>query len=245
MEPISKALKPPIRVMLVDDHRSVLWGLEKLIESERPRMEVVATATTAAQALEALQAAAPDVVLLDLDLNGESGLLAIPGILRHSQANVLILTGSRDPLLHDNAVLAGARGVVEKGEAAQTLIKAIEKVSQGEIWLDRNATGRIFIELARRKDSHKRDPEQQKIASLTPKEVQIVAAIAADAAAPGKQIAERLHISEHTLRNHLTSVYAKLVVSNRLELYAYATRHKIMVRPANPPATPPSGDAAP
>jgi two-component system nitrate/nitrite response regulator NarL len=231
MEPHSKALKPPIRVMLVDDHRSVLWGLEKLIESERPRMEVVATATTAAQALEALPSAAPDVVLLDLDLNGESGLLAIPGILKHGTANVLILTGSRDALLHDNAVLAGARGVVEKGEAAGTLIKAIEKVSQGEIWLDRNATGRIFIELARRKDSLKHDPEQQKIASLTRKERQIVLAIAADAAAPGKQIAERQHISEHTLRNHLSAIYAKLAVSNRLELYAYATRHKIQDEP--------------
>lgn len=227
MEPLLKVLNPPIRVMLVDDHRSVLWGLGKLIESERPRMELVGTATTVAEALRVLESAAPDVVLLDLDLNGESGLLAVPGILAKSKANVLILTGSRDPLLHDNAVLAGARGVVEKGEAAETLIRAIEKVSQGEIWLDRNATGRIFVELARRKDSRIRDPEQQKIASLTRKERQVAAAIALDAAAPGKLIAERLHISEHTLRNHLTSVYSKLGVSNRLELYAYATRHRI------------------
>lgn len=232
MEPTTTRPGHSIRVMLVDDHRSVLWGLGKLIESEHPRMELVGTATTAAEALRVLESAAPDVVLLDLDLNGESGLQVMPGILAKSKANVLILTGSRDPLVHDNAVLAGARGVVEKGEAAETLIRAIEKVSQGEIWLDRNATGRIFVELARRKDSRSSDPEQQKIASLTRKERQVAAAIALDAAAPGKQVAERLNISEHTLRNHLTSVYSKLGVSNRLELYAYATRHKISDAPA-------------
>ena len=222
----------PIRVLLVDDHRSVLWGLEKLIDGERPRMQVVGKATTASEALQMLEAAAPDVVLLDLDLNGQSGLDAIPGILGHSQARVLVLTGSRDSLAHDNAVLAGARGVVEKGEAAETLIKAIERVAEGEIWLDRSATGRIFVELARRQEGQDHDPEQQKIANLTRKERQVVASIAADAAAPGKQIAERLHISEHTLRNHLTSIYAKLSIGNRLELYAYATRHKISDAPA-------------
>ena len=233
MEPHSNRSGQPIRVLLVDDHRSVLWGLEKLIQSERPRMELVGTATTSGEALRILDSAAADVILLDLDLNGESGLLAIPGILARSKAQVLILTGSRDPVLHDNAVLAGARGVVEKGEAAETLIKAIEKVHEGEIWLDRNATGRIFVELARRKDGLSRDPEQQRIASLTRKERQIVAAIAADAAAPGRQVAERLNISEHTLRNHLSSVYAKLGVSNRLELYAYAIRHKVSDAPGH------------
>ena len=222
----------PIRVLLVDDHRSVLWGLEKLIDGERPRMQVVGKATTASEALQMLDAARPDVVLLDLDLNGQSGLDAIPGILGHSQARVLVLTGSRDSLAHDNAVLAGARGVVEKGEATETLLKAIERVAAGEIWLDRSATGRIFVELARRHDGQESDPEQVKISSLTRKERQVVASIAADAAAPGKQIAERLHISEHTLRNHLTSVYSKLGVSNRLELYAYSTRHKISDAPA-------------
>ena len=107
MEPHSNRSGQPIRVLLVDDHRSVLWGLEKLIQSEQPGMELVGTATTSAEALRILESATADVILLDLDLNGESGLLAIPGILARSKAQVLILTGSRDPVLHDNAVLAG------------------------------------------------------------------------------------------------------------------------------------------
>jgi two-component system nitrate/nitrite response regulator NarL len=231
MEPQSKSADGPIKVLLVDDHRSVLWGLEKLIDGEKPRMMVVGKATSATEAMALLESAKPDVVLLDLDLNGESGLKLMPGILARANPRVLILTGSRDAVLHDNAVLAGARGVVEKGEAAETLIKAIEKVHEGEIWLDRTATGRIFVELARRKDGKHHDPEQQKIGSLTRKERQIVAAIASDASAPGKQIAERLNISEHTLRNHLTSVYAKLSVGNRLELFAYANKHRILNEP--------------
>ena len=71
------------------------------------------------------------------------------------------------------------------------------------------------------------NPEQKKIASLTPRERQIVAEIGSDASAGSRAIAERLHISEHTLRNHIASIYEKLQVSSRLELFAYAAKHNI------------------
>ena len=116
----------------------------------------------------------------------------------------------------------------EKGESAETILKAIRKVHEGEIWLDRTATGRIFLELSRNKANEALNPEQKKIASLTPRERQIVAEIGSDAAAGSKQIAERLHISEHTLRNHIASIYEKLEVSSRLELFAYAGKHRIL-----------------
>jgi len=231
MKHYSTSADRPIRVLLVDDHRVVLWGLEKLINGERPRMEVVGKATTMAETLQILKSAAPDIVLLDLKLNGESGLNVMPGILAGSRAKVLVLTGSQDPMMHDSAVLAGARGVVEKGEAAEVLIKAIERVHEGELWLDRNATGRIFVEMARRQESQVHDPEQQRISSLTRKERLIVTSIASNASTSGKQVAERLHISEHTLRNHLTSIYAKLCVRNRLELFDYATKNRILKQP--------------
>ena len=216
-----------IRILLLDDHRSVLWGLEKLIEGEHPRMQVVGKATTSAEALKLLDEVQPDIILLDLDLGGENGSNAIQALMAKSKAKVLVLTGSRDIAVHDAAVLAGAMGVVEKGEPAETILKAVRKVHEGEIWLDRSATGRIFLELSRSKASEAQNPEQRKIASLTPRERQIVAEIGSDAAAGSKVIAERLHISEHTLRNHIASIYEKLEVSSRLELFAYAGKHGI------------------
>lgn len=216
-----------IRILLVDDHRSVLWGLEKLIEGEGPKMQVIGKATTSAEALKLLEDVQPDIILLDLDLGGENGSNAIQALIAKSSAKVLVLTGSRDIAVHDAAVLAGAMGVVEKGEPAETILKAIRKVFEGEIWLDRSATGRIFLELSRSKAAEAQNPEQKKIASLTPRERQIVAEIGSDAAAGSKVIAERLHISEHTLRNHIASIYEKLEVSSRLELFAYAGKHGI------------------
>ena len=217
----------PIKIILVDDHRSVLWGLEKLIEGEYPRMHVVGTATTLAEAMRLLENTSPDVIVMDIDLNGESGISAIPKIIAQSTAKVLVLTGSRDHSLHDAAILAGAKGVVAKGEDAITILKAIEKIASGEIWLDRAATSRIFLELSIKRTAVARDPEQNKIASLTPRERQIVAEISSDAAANSRIISERLNISEHTLRNHLTSVYEKLELSSRLELFAYASKHNL------------------
>ncbi|HJV86411.1 MAG TPA: response regulator transcription factor [Noviherbaspirillum sp.] len=215
----------PIRVFLIDDHASILWGLERLIQSGAPLMQPVGSATACDVALERLDAAAPDVILLDMDLGRESGLDAIPRLLSRSQAKILVLTGLRDKTVHDRAVLAGARGVVEKEAPAEVILRAVAKVHEGELWLDRAATGRIFAELAQQGPAKAPDPEQQKIATLTDREREIVAHIAGNAGGTAKHIALALHISDNTLRNHLTSIYNKLGVANRLELFAYAHRH--------------------
>lgn len=215
----------PIRVFLIDDHASVLWGLERLVQSGRPALEPVGTATSCDKALALLDEARPDVIVLDMDLGNETGLDAIPRLLARSQAKILILTGLRDTSVHEKAVLAGARGVVEKEAPAETILFAIAKVHEGQIWLDRAATGRVFEALARQGAPRPPDPEQVKIGSLTEREREVVAHTAANAGAAAKDIAQALHISDNTLRNHLTSIYSKLGVSNRLELFAYAHRH--------------------
>lgn len=223
---------PAIRVFLIDDHRSILWGLERLIESGTPPMRVIGSAASCGEALPLLEKTPPDVILLDMDLGSESGLDAIPRLLSTCPAKILVLTGVRDVSLHDKAVLAGARGVVGKEAPAETILSAIARVHEGQLWLDRAATGRIFVEFSRKGTAQAADPEQLKIESLTERERQIVTVTANHAGATARTIAEQLHISEHTLRNHLTAIYDKLGVANRLELFAYAHKHRLDKPPA-------------
>ena len=215
----------PIRVLLVDDHRIVLWALEKLIGSEKPRMEVVGSATSCAEALKLADKVSPDVIVLDMDLGDGNGVDAIRGLIAKSKAKVLVLTGSRDQSVHDGAVLAGASGIVEREDPAETILKAIEKIYAGQLWLNRITTGRIFVELSRKSATKEVDPERRKISTLTSRERRIIAVMASNAGANARAIAEMLHISESTLRNHLTSIHGKLEVSSRLELFVYANKH--------------------
>jgi DNA-binding NarL/FixJ family response regulator len=119
----------PIRVLLVDDHDHVLWGLCKLIEGERPRMTVTGTAKTVAQALAALQQKRPDVVVLDLFLGEESSLDHLPAF-RASGAAIVVLTGARDAEMHRRAMQDGARTVVLKEEPADVLLQEIERANE-------------------------------------------------------------------------------------------------------------------
>lgn len=212
----------PARVMVVALPLSG-WGLARLIESEPVRMNCVGMASSAAEGVMRVRELCPDVVVYDLD--GEDNTEALADLHAQTEAKVLAVTSSSHTSVHDNAVLAGARGVVVKREAPDVLLRAIDKVRSGEIWIDRSATGRIFLELARQRAGRQDDPEKVKLALLTTRERQMVAALAADASAPGKVLAQRMHISENTLRNHLTSIYSKLKVGNRVELYAFAHRH--------------------
>ena len=216
-----------IRVMLVDDHQTMLWGLTKLIESEKPRMDVVGTATTCDEALAKIGLLHPDVILLDLDLNGVSALEVLPALLSNSASNVLIFTGARDQATLDLAIFKGARGVLRKDASAEHVIKAIEKTAAGEIWLDRQTLGRVFSEFVVPKAPPQRDPAVEKHESLTAREQKVIYAVVEGSGALNAALAERLFISEHTLRNHLTSIYHKLGVNNRLELYVYAVKHHL------------------
>jgi len=220
-------------VLIIDDHRSILWGLERLIESGKPAMQVVGTATNCVDALDMIEEAAPDLILLDIGLGKENGVDEIPKLLARSHAKILVLTGISDESIHDKAVLAGASGVVEKEASAETILAAIQKVHEGQLWLDRVATGRIFLEMSRDSAAQSADPERVKISSLTEREREIVGIAATQAGANAKAIAEMLFISEHTLRNHLTSIYDKLQVANRLELFAYAHKHGLTKVPSS------------
>src|SRR5919108_5304870 len=139
----------PIRVFTVSDHRMVLWGLEKLINSERPRMEVVGSTTSHADAVALAARLQPDVVLLDLAPGDENGVHLIAQFMASCNAVVLVIAGLRDANVQDRAVLAGARGVVPKESAVELIPKAIETVNRGELWLERSALGRLLERITR------------------------------------------------------------------------------------------------
>ena len=215
----------PIRVLLICDLPIISWGLERLIQNAFPRLELAASLSSCDGLSQILATTAVDVILLDLD--GNIGHGAINGLCSTSSAKVLALATANDAARSNGLVLAGARGVVGKRESVDTLLKAIDKVHHGELWVDRASTGRIFDQLTQKKRSTHRNSDQLKISSLTKREIQTVVEITKDASATGKVIAQRLNISENTLRNHLNSIDAKLGISCRLELFLYAKRHGI------------------
>ena len=218
----------PIRILIVDDHLVVRAGLHMLIENH-PGMTVVAMASNRTEALELSASAAPNLILLDLDLGGENALTFLTQLRETTpNARILVLTGLRDTDAHRQAVQLGAMGVVLKEHAPDVLIKAIEKVHAGEIWLDRPTMGRMLREMSAREEKEI-DPEVAKIKSLTQREREVVALIAEGL--KNKQIAQRLFISETTVTHHLSSVYSKLGVSDRLELVIYAFAHKLAGKP--------------
>ncbi|HEY7241024.1 MAG TPA: response regulator transcription factor [Burkholderiales bacterium] len=210
-----------IRVMLVDAHRIVLSGLQRLIDDQKPDLGVVATATECAGAIELAAAAKPDVVVVDVDLATEKDGSVVPDLINGRNTRVLVLSGSRDGR-HELAILRGACGVVHKDDTPELLIKAIKKVHEGELWLDRNSTGRLFVELSRTKAA---SPAETALASLTEREHDVVRSLVKQPGADNKTLASTLHIGEHTLRNHLSRIYDKLGVPNRFELYIFAQRH--------------------
>ncbi len=219
----------PIRIMIVDDHAIFRAGLRMLID-DQPEMVVIGEAGNRAEALAIAAREQPGIILLDIDLGGESAL----DLLREmfdacSDARVIILTGVRDPEIHRRAIALGAVGLVFKEQAASVLVQAIEKVDAGEVWLDPSMMARMLIESSRSNKVKEDDPEAARIALLTGREREIITLVAQGLSR--KQIANSLFISEATVRNHLTSILSKLDLRDRFELAFYAYRHGL----ASPP----------
>jgi two-component system nitrate/nitrite response regulator NarL len=222
------ATPDPIRVLIVDDHRCVLWGLGKLIESARPRLELADSATCKREALAAMKRHRPDIVLLDVDLGGENGLDLIREL--RGEASVIILTGLSDARTRQRAVLAGARGVINKTEAAEVILKAIVHVHAGERWIDRSTMGWLLDEMSA--NPRKAGAEVRARSDLTGAERRVLDGVLRHKGAPNKVIAAALGMSVHTLRNHLATIYGKLGVHHRLDLVLYAVEHKLGTLPS-------------
>jgi DNA-binding NarL/FixJ family response regulator len=202
-------------------------GICALIEKQ-PSMKVVGEAVNCAEALSLAASKEPDLVLLDIDLGNENGLDFLAELREmDTQIRVLILTQIKDLATHRRAAKLGAAGLVLKDQSADVLLKAIEKVHEGEAWLDRSLMGSLLNELTR--TDKKADSEESRLDNLTAREREVIALIAEGL--KNKQIAARLFISETTVTHHLSSIFSKLGVSDRLELVIYAFSYSLAKMP--------------
>ena len=201
--------------MLTDDHPIVLDGLRRLFESH-PEFEVVRCCATGDAALEALRTESIDVLVLDHRMPGKSGLdvLRVMATEQIDCRTVLLTAALRDDDIVE-AVRLGASGVVLKESSPDTLIECVRKVHLGEQWIDRDTLARAFSRVL-----HRESATREAGKTLTPREIEMVQMVAQGLR--NKVIAERLFISEGTVKIHLHNIYEKLGVDGRLELVLFA-----------------------
>jgi DNA-binding NarL/FixJ family response regulator len=217
--------KKSIRICIVEDHAMVRSALRMVIENHGG-MVVVGEASNRAEALKFANANPPDIFVLDLDLGDENGLDFLPELIStFPSSKVLVVTASTDTSEHQRVIKAGAMGLVLKEEASDVLLTAIEKLYSGEAWLTPALTAAVLSQISRTTDNS----EDHKIERLTSREREIIALVAQGF--KRSQIAEKLFLSETTVRNYMTSILGKLELSDRFELAFYAFRHRL----AKPP----------
>jgi len=215
-----------IKLLIVDDHPIVRVGLRALFAAHT-HLVVVGEAGAPDGAVTATAKHQPDVILLDLNLGTESGLDVIDELTLHApKARVLVLTGIADVRSHMQAMRLGAAGLVLKEKAPEVLVKAIEKVHAGEVWFDRVLMRQALAALADTTEAMRAGQEAAKVETLTPREREVIRLIGEGL--KNQQIADRLFISEKTVRHHLSSIFNKLGVTDRLELVIYAYRHDLV-----------------
>lgn len=209
------------RIVIADDHALVRAGLRLLLESQ-PDLTVVGEAATAAQTVAVVRELEPDLLLLDVAMPGESGLEALKTLGQHATIKVLLLAAAIDKADIMLGLQRGARGVVLKETATEMLLKSIRAVLKGEYWISHE----IVAELVERagRGAPLAPPPPSPIA-LTRREREIVAAVAKGCS--NRDIADLFAVTEDTVKHHLTNIYNKTGLSNRLELALFALDHHL------------------
>jgi DNA-binding NarL/FixJ family response regulator len=209
-----------IRVVLADDHPIVRDGLRKLLSLEED-IQVVGEASDGREVLQIVQQTEPDVVILDLRMPNLDGLSALQALQQfNKKAKIIILTASEDKNEFVQAMKLGCSGIVLKQTAPELIVKSIRKVYAGEIWLDSHTTAAVMRQFASPGDVMGGTGKTRERSPLSQREREIVSLVAQGY--KNKEMAEKMFISEQTVKNHLHNIFDKLGVSDRLELALYA-----------------------
>jgi len=209
-----------IRVLLIDDNRTMLWGLGKLVEGEQPRMILTGKADNCRDAI-AQANQKPDVIVIDINIGGLSSLEMLPELIRRSKGRVLVHTDFCDVRLYEDAFLFGAMGIVPKGKPAGVIIEAIEHVHKGQFW-DAQRPSALDVDFYDFR--YERDQRAKSNIVLTLPERRLISDLAI-------QWSVRYQSSELPIRakdvdiDELVSLYTKLGLRNRAELFIFAMRH--------------------
>jgi len=212
-----------IRIVVADDHPIFREGLIKLLQS-RPGLQVVGAANDGDEALPLVESLQPDLLLLDLAMPKMSGLVALRELKGMKlPVRIVLLTAAAERSDIVTAVQLGAQAVVLKESASDVLYKCIAAVMKGQYWLGRKPVADLVATL--REVTAGDTGRSRKHFGLTSREREIIEAILAGNS--NAEIAARFSISEKTVKHHLTNIFDKVGVSNRLELALFALHHKI------------------
>jgi len=212
-----------IRLLLVDDHAVVRSGLRMLLE-DQGEMEIAGEAGTAEEALRAVAALSPDVVLMDIGLPGLSGIEAARQIRRlRPETAVVALTIHEDEEYFFKMLEAGAVGYVPKRAAPEELISAIQAAALGEVYLY-PSLAKFLVKDFLAQDSESRS--ERALGGLTSREQEVLTHLAEGASNP--EIGELLRISPKTVARHRENIMRKLNLHSRAELVKYAIRKGII-----------------
>src|SRR5918995_5694746 len=212
-----------VRIVIADDHPIFRDGLRRLLESE-PGFQVVGEASDGAEAVERAKALEPDILLLDVAMPRVTGLAALEQLAQLPKpVRTILLTASIEKPQIVTALQLGARGIVLKDQATSLLLKSIWCVMDGQYWVGHQAVADLIESLRKLMSAPEEAAPRQKEFGLTKRELEIVGTIVAGYS--NKEIAKSFAISEETVKHHLTNVFNKVGVSNRLELALFAVKH--------------------
>jgi DNA-binding NarL/FixJ family response regulator len=208
-----------MKVLICDDQAIIRDGLEMLLKLEKD-IEVVGQARDGAEAVELVKTAQPDLVLMDLKMPGLNGIEATRQIRTHyPQVKVLVLTTYDDDEWVFDAIQAGASGYLLKDTPREDVIKAVKGTAAGKTFVDPSVAGKLLHQVADKQTQ----PATLLTDKLTEREADVLRLIARGLTNAG--IAERPHLSEGTVRNHVSAIFAKLEVADRTQAAVIAIQH--------------------